>query len=204
MALVTVIPGTFTNPGLPTLGIKGFTDTFTRVNNTSIGVTEGMPVRPWSVSVQSGTSLHGIRNNEGYAARSTGSGHCVASVDAQASDGTFEVTLGSNPAAAQLAAAFRVTNVDNWLALVDVQGTAYWLRKMVNGSTATIYQVPDIIPAPGDNLRVELDGPSIICYVNDQQVATATDSHNVDATRHGFYTNGDTQVTVRDVKFTAA
>lgn len=204
MTLVTVIPGTFTASGLPDLGIKGFTDTFTRPDSTSIGATEGMPSRTWSVSVQSGASAHGVRDTEGYAARESGAGHCVASVDAQASDGTYEVTMGSNPAAAQLAAAFRVTNVDNWLALVDVQGTAYWLRKMVNGSTATIYQVPDIIPAPGDNLRVELDGPSIICYVNDQQVATATDSHNVDATRHGFYTNGDTQGTIRDVKFTAA
>lgn len=204
MALVTVIPGTFTTPNLPTLGIKGFTDTFTRVNNTSIGVTEGMPVRPWSVSVQSGTSLHGIRNNEGYAARSTGSGHCVASVDAQASDGTFEVTLGANPAAAQVAAAFRVTTVDNWLGVVNVQGTAYWLRKMVAGTTSTIFQIPTIIPAPGDRIKVVLAGSSIAVYINDVLATTQTDTHNQAATRHGFYTNGDTQVTVRDVKFTAA
>lgn len=204
MALVTVIPGTFTNPGLPTLGIKGFTDTFTRVNNTSIGVTEGMPVRPWSVSVQSGTSLHGIRNNEGYAARSTGSGHCVASVDAQASDGIYEVTLGANPAAAQLAAAFRVTTVDNWLGVVNVQGTAYWLRKMVAGTTSTIFQIPTIIPAPGDRIKVVLAGSSIAVYINGVLATTQTDTHNQTATRHGFYTNGDTQVTVRDVKFTTA
>lgn len=206
MALVTVIPGFFdTSTELPDLGVDGFEDTFTRPDSSSIGITEGFPRRTWSVWTGSASAVHGIRNNEGYAARADGAGHCLATVDAGTADGTFEVTLGESASVTQLAAAFRATDLDNYIRLTNVQQVDYRLQTVINGTPNAIGQTTGITPAPGDRLRVELNGPSIVCFINDVQVFDLTSSHNVGATRHGFYNNNTgADNSIRDVKFTAA
>lgn len=204
MALVTVIPGTFTAPGLPTLGVKGFTDTFTRPDNTSIGITEGMPSRPWYAWVQSSTATTGIVNNEAYAARADGSGHIVAAVEAESADGTLEATMGNTAAAAQCGVAFRSSDVVNGWRFVDVQGSYYRLSKYVAGTNTHYGQSTGITPTAGDRIKVVLDGPSISCYVNDVLVTQRTDTDLQGLTMHGFYNNNDSTNRIRDIKFTAA
>lgn len=204
MALVTVIPGTFTAPGLPTLGVKGFTDTFTRPDNTSLGLTEGMPSRPWSVWIQASTPVHGIANNSGYVARADGTGFAAATVDAQASNGTLEVTMGDMTSGVQMGAAFRGTSITEYWRF-GCNGTSYYrLSKYVGGANTHLQSTTGITPAIGDVLKVVLNGPSITCYVNGAQVIQVTDTDHQGLTRHGFFNNSTAASTIRDVKFTAA
>lgn len=200
MALVTVIPGTFTTPGLPTLGIKGFTDTFTRPDANTLGSTEGMPSKPWATDGY-GTNVTGIQDNEGFAYPES-AGHMLATVDAEASDGTFNVTMGSAPAAATVGPAFRATDLGNFYRFVNFQGVNYRLHKFVDTSL-TLLGAATVTPAPGDEIEIVLSGSSIRVSVNGVEHINVTDAHNEAATRHGFYNNVEGS-TFRDVKFTAA
>lgn len=202
MALITVIPGTFTTPGLPSLGVLGFTDTFTRPDAASLGSTEGMPKRPWQVWTQSGTSAHGVIGNAGYAYRSDTNGHTVATADAMAADGALEVTQGAMGTAAQYGPVVRATDVNNYIRVVNAQGAEYRLQKFVAGSLTLLGAATGVTPKPGDVVRIELAGASIKVFINGIQRITATEPHNQAATRHGFYNNTPGS-TIRDVKFTA-
>lgn len=202
MALVTVIPGIFTTPGLPTLGLKGFSDAFTRPDAATLGVVEGFPRRPWAVWVQSGTAIHGIAGGEGYAYRDT-PGHTLATVDAEAADGTLEVTMGTVAAGAQAGPLFRAVDDSNYIRLVHAQSSSeYRLQKFEGGTLTRLDEGFAVAAAEGDRVRIILDGPSITVIVNDVQVGQFTDATHQDATRHGFYNNTQGS-TIRDVKFTA-
>ncbi|GAA1714376.1 hypothetical protein [Brachybacterium phenoliresistens] len=201
MTLVTVIPGSFTASGLPSLGVKGFADTFTRPDAASLGDTEGMPRRSWSVWTQSGTFAHGVTNGEGYAYRSDTAGHTLATVDAEAADGTLELTMGTRGASAQHGAVFRATDIGNYYRLVDAQGAEYRLQRFIGGAVTLLGAAAGVTPAAGDVLRIVLDGPSIAVHINGVQRITASDTHNQVATRHGFYNNAQGS-TIRDISFT--
>lgn len=203
MALVTVIPGTFTTPGLPTLGIKGFADTFTRPDATVLGSTEGMPTRPWENWSSTGSVLQGITGNAGYICSSSGAGHGLAGVDAATGDGTLEVTQGASATNAQNGPAFRITSITDYWRVVNAQGVEYRLQKFVGGTVTTVSAASGVTPAPGDVIRVVLNGSSITVFINGTQRMQTTDAHNATATRHGFY-NNVTGSTIRDIKFTAA
>lgn len=202
MALVTVIPGAFTTPGLPTLGIKGFADTFTRPDATTLGSTEGMPSRPWRTWVQSGTAANGITNNQAYAYRSDAAGHTLATVDAETPDGTLTVTMGTG-AGATVGPAFRVSDADNFYRLVNFQGVDYRLHKFVAGSLTRLDSGLGVIPAPGDVINIELSGAAIRVTINGTEVGLFNDSEHSEVTRHGFYNNTQGS-TIEDVAFTPA
>lgn len=202
MALVTVIPGTFTTPGLPTLGIRGFRDTFTRPNATTLGGTEGMPRRPWTTWTTTGEFQAGIRDGDGYAANVGGAGHCVTTADALAADGTFEFTMGEY-SAGQFGAVFRAASFGNYWRFLSVDGVLYRLHKFVGNTGTTIQSLSGLVPAPGDRIRIELDGPSITVYVNDAEAVQHDDTDHMDATRFGWYNNNTTANTVREVAMTA-
>lgn len=203
MALVTVIPGIFTAPGLPTLGVNGFQDTFTRPDANILGSTEGMSSMPWVTWSYTGT-VQGISGNEAYVAGSDVNGHVVAAADGKSPDGTLDLTMGSFAATAQQGVVFRGDSIDNYWRFARNATAYYRLSKFVGGANTHIEQTTDITPAPGDRLRVVLDGPSITCYVNDQQVIQHNDTDLQGLTRHGFYNNNTDANTFRGVKFTAA
>ena len=200
MTLQIVVPGIFTAPGLPDLDIKGFTDTFDRPDSTDIGYTE-KPARRWQTDAGSSDTVTGVRNNEGYAAQTKLSGHCLVFADARLSDGQLTVTMGNTAAAAQHGAIFRAASINDYWRLVNAQNVEYRLQKFIGGSV-TVMGTGSTKPAPGDKLRIVLDGPTITCYINGVQQMQVTDSHNQNLTTHGFYNNNDTTNTIRDISFT--
>lgn len=205
MALQIVIPGTFTAPGLPDLGMLGFVDTFSRGNSTtSMGYTE-TPRREWTYGQPGEGVVSGIRAGQAYVARSTGVGFATATVDAEAADGTLEGTIGRhiNTSGAQLGLAFRHASTNDMWRFVKVQEAFYRLAKVVGGATTNVANSEGITPAEGDRLRVVLSGPSITCYVNGQLAVQTTDTFNAAVTWHGIVNNNTTDNTMDNVSFTA-
>src|SRR5699024_8662900 len=111
---------------------------------------------------------------------------------------------GDTGSGAQLGAAFRAADVNTYFRLVN-SGTSYRLHRVVGGSpTLLAPATDDIIPASGDRIRIELDGASIVCFINDAQVFEVTDNLNATETRHGFFNNGTAaDNSIRAVKITA-
>lgn len=188
MALVTVIPGTFTTPGLPTLGILGFRDTFTRPEANTLGSTEGMPVRPWTrFSTSSGTSTWGTTGNGTAKALTTGAGGHYAVVDAGTMDGTLTVVLG--PTVVGRAG----------IALRSVSGAEYmnleWtapssplpkLFERANGVSTTIGQ-SSISVAPGMVFAITLAGDTITVTQDGVTTITATSVGAAEGTLFGMF-----------------
>lgn len=203
MALVTVIPGTFAAPGLPTLGIKGFTDTFTRPDAATLGSTEGLPSRAWQAWVTSGTPASGITNNEAYLYRVEGASHALATVNAETPDGTLTVTMGTAATNAQFGPVFRAVDARNYWRLVNAQGAEYRLQKFVGGTLTRLDSGFGVTPAQGDVIDIEMSGSAIRVTINAAEVGLFTDAEHSEATRHGFYNNTQGS-TIRDVTFTAA
>lgn len=205
MALQIVIPGTFTAPGLPDLGMLGFVDTFSRGNSTtSMGYTE-TPRREWTYGPPGAGVVSGIRAGQAYVARGTGVGFATATVDAEVADGALEGTIGTHvtTSGAQLGLAFRHTSINDMWRFVKVQEAFYRLTKVAGGTTTNVADSEGITPAMGDRLRVVLNGPSITCYVNDQPAVQATDTFNAAVTWHGIVNNNTTDNTMDNVSFTA-
>lgn len=202
MAIVTVIPSTFTAPGLPTLGVLGFTDTFTRPDADELGHTEGMPRLPWKLWGNSDMEAR-IRNGEAEFARLT-AGPCVAVADAKTPDVDIECTLGAINGS-QSGVAFRAVSHAAYWSLRQVSGSHYALYLTESGNNNAVQTSNAVIPAAGDRLRVVASGESIECFVNGQSIITHTSAQNADATHHGLYTsNGIGLNSWRDVKVTAA
>lgn len=193
------IPGHFTAPNLPDLGLLGFTDTFTRPDAASLGATED-PARPWIIWPSA--TVGGVANYEGYAARSGSPGPTAATADAGTGDGTISVTLGAI-VENQSGVVFRASSLNDYYRYTQVQGASWRLERVAGGTTTVIETVSAATPTPGAVMSVILDGDSIICQVNGSTVITHADSHNATATRHGFYNSGSATQTVRDVTFTA-
>lgn len=201
MALRFTIPGSFNNPDLPVLDIPGFTDTFTRANAAVLGTTE-TPARPWEVFPTSGT-VQGITGGEGFVVRDGTAGHTFAVAEALASDGTLTATMGTLTGNSY-GLAFRARSYDDYFRFATASITSLSLVRVAGGVTTSIQAVNAGSRNPGDVLSVILDGSSIRCFHNGVEVITATDTANQTATKHGWYSNGTTGNTVRDVKFTAA
>lgn len=200
MALVTVIPGTFTTPGLPTLGVLGFTDTFERPDADTMGHTEGMPRLPWHVW---GTT-EAVSRIEGGEARfgRLSAGPCVAVADAKSADVTVEATLGQIDGS-QSGVAFRVAAVGDFWSLRQV-GSEYRLYVLTANTATLAASSATVTPAPGDVLRVITSGPSIECAVNGTTVISHSATEHADATYCGFYTSAYAEnCSFRDIKVTA-
>ena len=201
MAIVTVIPGTFTAAALPTLGVLGFTDTFERPDAEELGHTEGMPRLPWKIWAASEAEGR-IRNGAAEFARVT-SGPCVAVADAKASDVTIECTLGAINGS-QSGVAIRAASSADYFSLRAV-GSVYRLYRTVANSASQVIDSDAVAPAPGDVLRVVTAGQSIACYANDVHLFTHDSPDLMDNTHLGLYTsNGIGLNSWRDVKVTAA
>lgn len=201
MTLVTIIPGTFTAPGLPTLGVLGFTDTFTRPDADTLGHTEGLPRLPWQVWGSSEAEGR-IRDGAAEFGRLE-AGPCVAVANAKASDVTIECTLGVTNGS-QSGVAIRATSFANHWSLRAV-GSVYRLYRVVNNSASQVLQSDAVAPAPGDVLRVVTSGQSITCYANDTLLFTHESEDLMDATHHGLYTSNNLGLNSwRDIKVTPA
>lgn len=198
MTLQIVVPGTFTAPGLPDLGILGFTDTFARADSDALGGTE-KPKRPWLIwSAQ--PAVQAIVNQEAMVARSGNTGPCAAVADARTADGTIEATLGFI-SGGQSGIVFRGASDGNYMRFAQ-NGGLYRLYKMVGNSATALEDSTGVVPAVGHVLRVEFDGPQITCYVNGMQVISLSDDTHLDATYCGFYNAGTTVNTIRDIAIT--
>lgn len=180
------IPGNFTAPNLPELGLLGYTDTFTRPDAETLGSTED-PARPWIVWPSS--TIAGVEANAAYAARTGTLGPTLATADAGTADGTVTVTLGAI-VSNQIGVTFRASAFSDYYRFTEVNGSSWRLEKITGGSTTVVENASGITPTVGDRMSVILDGPSITCQVNGVTVITTTDAHNQDVTRHGFYNSG--------------
>lgn len=201
MALVTVIPGTFATPGLPTLGVLGFTDTFNRPDADTLGRTEGMPVLDWQIWASSEAEGR-IRGGEAEFGRLAG-GPCIAVVDGKTSDGTVEATLGKIDGS-QSGIAFRASGSGDYWSLRNV-GPRYRLYSVIN-STATEVEASSVVtPAVGHKIRAVLSGDTITCYAEGVELFTHTSPEHADATHHGLYNSNSIGANSwRDVKVAAA
>lgn len=199
MAIVTVIPGTFTAADLPTLGVLGFADTFERPDAEELGHTEGMPRLPWKLWAASEVTGR-IRDGAAEFARTT-AGPAVAVADAKAADVTIECTLGAINGS-QSGIAIRATSSADYWSLRAV-GASVRLYRTVANSAGSVLESTAVAPAPGTVLRAVTSGQSIACYANGVHLFTHNSPDLMDATHHGLYTsNGISLNSWRDVKVT--
>lgn len=200
MAIVTVIPGTFTAAALPTLGVLGFTDTFERPDADTLGHTEGMPRLPWKIWASSEAEGR-IRSGAAEFARLAG-GPAIAVVDAKASDATIECTLGATNGS-QSGVAIRATSSADYWSLRAV-GSAFRLYRTITNTASQVLDSTVVAPAPGTVLRVVTSGQSIACYADGTHLFTHDSTDLMEATHHGLYTSNDIGLNSwRDVKVTA-
>lgn len=201
MAIVTVIPGTFTAAGLPTLGVLGFSDTFERPDADALGHTEGMPRLPWKIWASSEAEGR-IRDGAAEFAR-LAAGPAIAVVDAKASDVTIECTLGAINGSQSGVAIRATSSADHWS--LRAVGSAYRLYRTVTNSASQVLDSTVVAPAPGDVVRVVTSGQSIACYANDVHLFTHDSPDLMDNTHHGFYTSNSIGANSwRDITVTAA
>jgi len=200
MAIVTVIPGTFTAASLPTLGVLGFTDTFERPDADTLGYTEGMPRLPWKIWGSSEAEGR-IRSGAAEFARLAG-GPCIAVADAKASDVTIECTLGAINGS-QSGVAIRAASSSDYFSLRAV-GSVYRLYRTVANSASQVLDSGVVAPAPGDVLRVVTAGQSIACYANGVHLFTHDSPDLMGNTHHGLYTSNSIGANSwRDITVTA-
>lgn len=112
------------------------------------------------------------------------------------------MTQGTAASGAQFGPVFRATDVNNYFRVVNAQGVEYRLQRFVSGASTVLGVASGVKPAIGDLIEVTQSGSSITVYVNGMAKVTASDTHNMNATRHGFYNNVQGS-TIRDVAFTA-
>ena len=194
MTLQIATPGTFTTPGLPNLSVVGFSDTFGRGNSGSLGYTE-RPKRAWTLQPDDPTLFAGgVAAGQGYLKRASIVGPAHAVAESYLSDAVLEVTLATFGASSsrEFGPAFRFTSTNNMWRFYSRDKNEYRLQKYVNGSANIVWSSTGITPTDGDRLKVVMNGPTITCFINDVQVHQLTDSHSQDATRHGWYSNTNT------------
>lgn len=190
MTLQIVVPGTFTTPGLPELGIRGVEDTFSRDNSESLGSTES-PVRPWVID--SAAAVGGIVAGTAYLERTEVNGNAIALVESFTSDGYVEMTVVTfaNIWQTNFGLAFRGDGLRNHWRLEWNYGLDVWrVVVTVSGVAETAATLPDAPPlTAGDVLGVQMDGPGLQFFVNGTVIHTMTDSRLQDLTQHGWYDN---------------
>lgn len=197
MALRFIIPGSFNNPDLPVLDVVGFQDTFTRADSSSLGHAE-FPARPWETMPTD--AVQAITGGSAYVTRSGNPAATIAVVDALTADGTLTATLGK-PQLNHLGLAFRVASVtDHWRITSHAVGGLFLVKTVGNTST-TVQNASSFSVEEGDELSVELAGPSIRVFLRGEEVMSATDTALQGLTRHGWYSNGGAANLIHDVKF---
>lgn len=190
MTLQIVVPGTFTTPGLPELGIRGVVDTFSRGNLSTLGSTEN-PVRPWVID--SANAVGGIVAGTAYLERTAENGNAIALAESFTSDGYVEMTVVTftNIWQTDFGLAFRASGLSNHWRLAWNYGLDTWrVAVAVNGTTETAALLPDVPPlTSGDVLGVQMDGPAMQFFINGNVIHTMTDDRLQDQTQHGWYDN---------------
>ena len=191
MTLQIVIPGTFSSPGLPELDVRGFADTFTRADASSLGYTE-RPKREWSLQPNDPALFTGgILSGQAFLKRTSTAGPAYAVAESNLSDAFLDVVLASIGAGTQreFGAVFRFTSPNNMWRLISRDKSEYRLVKYAGGTATVVWTSSGITPTNGDRLRVAMDGPNMFIHINGQQVHQLTDSMNQQATMHGWYGN---------------
>lgn len=174
---------------LPKLAAPGFTDTFTRADSPTLGVTEDGKL--WELFGASGVAF-GVQSNEAALTSTTDQSYAV--VDALVSNGTFEVTLGSvvepNPGIV-----FRFQDQSNHLYLSTTPGSLTLYQRV--GGTATELKRATASPngyAPGVVLQVVLDGDHIQVLRDGLPRIDVVASTFQENTKHGLFGRGTTEV----------
>lgn len=195
----------FNNPSLPVRTVLGFIDSFDRPEESPLSVTSG-EAKPWVHSLATGLTSGVDAWGRAYFRRVAG-GAAQAVVEANTADGTLESSLSALAPSGLFGLAFRWSEPQNYFNFAaNMAGAGYYrLNKVAGNVTTALATSVGVKPAPGDRLSVVLAGSSIRCYVNDVQLFSVSDAHNVGATRHGLY-NTDTTTTARweQISFTPA
>lgn len=167
-----------------TTGISAIivSSTFDGANSTTTLGTSNTG-QPWT----SLTGTWGVSNNKAYLV--SGTSNNIAYVDAGKVDVSVstDITWGNSGGLA-----LRVVDANNFI-LLRINTTAVQLYKLVTG-TATLLKSYNFTPVSGQiyNLRADLRGSTITCYLNNAQIfegyCTAFDT----ATKYGFKQNATT------------
>ncbi len=153
------------------------TDTFNRVDSTSLGNTE--TGQSW-INIANGS--WGIASGSAYPVNGCAApGYAV--VDAGVSDLVMQVTAKVN--GQDLRFPFRVQDASNMYWIEHRGGDYYDINKFQNGASTVLGQTPSGIAANGDVLRVSLSGSNINLYVNGVLRAWANDS-SIAGTKFGI------------------
>ncbi|OHA56554.1 MAG: hypothetical protein A2441_02165 [Candidatus Veblenbacteria bacterium RIFOXYC2_FULL_42_11] len=86
-----------------------------------------------------------------------------------------EITITSFTTNDQVAAVVRLSNGDNFYALVS-DGASFLLREFVGGSGATLVDLSTPYPVAGDTIRLEAEGSTLRAYRNGSLRGTTTDT----------------------------
>lgn len=200
MTLQIVIPGEFTAPGLPDLGVRGFSDTFTRPNATTLGNTE-KPKRPWSLWPQGETVEGGVTGGNGYVRSTTTNARRFAFADAKISDGSIEATIAGIDTAFssnQVGVAARASSERYAWLFYAHSTTEFRLSSLINNTMTDVQVVTAVTPKAGDVLRLTVDGDQITGYVNGVARASTTSSQLQTNTLFGVYANSTTTANLVD------
>lgn len=177
-----------TNPAIPKVPVRGFTDDFNRPNASTLGSTPAG--KGWEILGSAGNTWQIIGNAAGGLSLSGVASYPV--VDAQASDGIYRVTVGEVSLAAgglslrvkdgsnMLRLAFRVSNGNNTIRLEQFDDGVMTPLATSPGPVlkAGMRHVIDVI-LDGTLISVKIDGVLQIAPVRVTKYATET--------KFGFY-----------------
>lgn len=155
-----------------------FSDNFDRANSTT---TLGAP---WTAL----KGTWGISNNQAYLVTPDLSNDSFAVVDAGASDGHVQATIGVTPLLFNYPGlVFRVSNASNFWEVAHNTGTGNWELYTYSGSYTGPLATGVGTAVQGDVVRVEMSGTNITLKVNGSTVLTYSGAFNQTATQHGLY-----------------
>lgn len=179
------------------------TDTFNRVDSTSLGNTDGAgSLDPYTWAAQGGSSFLSdiVSNTAKVGASATqgvdprGTGGSASSVNIDYIDaGTPDVQLYAEFASLASSAAgivFRYVDSSNYWILHAAQATDVKLFKRVAGVFTLVSGTLAGMAADGRVMAVKTSGSTIECYVNGVLVFTTADTALQTATKHGFLVAG--------------
>lgn len=185
-----------TSPSSPPAGTVPIYDDFNRDNsNTSLSQTK---------TGQEWISVHGtwgIIDNTAYPVSITGWGWptiTYAVVDSGNADGIIEVTLSSNKQDARIP--FRLIDESNNY-FVERNGWGYHIEKTVDGQRIELTpRIRNAVFVDSDRVKIELDGPSIKLYLNNELLLNVSDSA-ISGTKHGIGTYFDKSMRFDNFKY---
>lgn len=162
---------TYTKETTPMAGTVVVSDTFDRVDSTSLGTAE--TGQTW----QNLSGVWGISGNQAYLTANNSTG--TALVDAGTADCQIQVTYAGTFASSVKVVA-RCSDINNQI-VFNADGTI----SRIQAGTWTLLGTTTI-PKSGDIIKMTLKGNDITVQVNDSEPLTVTDSFNNTVTKHGF------------------